>query len=79
MKQSEMRFLATLAARQGVSLAEFVQATQEAIDAAWNTLDPEAAAFQRKLFPEGKPSPALFIIRLAQYADSNMSDNGMTV
>lgn len=39
---------------------------QVAIDAAWN--DPACREMQQLLFPEGKPSPALFIKRMAEYA-----------
>ena len=35
---------------------------QEAIDAAWNSKDPSVKAFQRRLFPNGKPTPEEFIL-----------------
>ena len=35
---------------------------QEAIDAAWNSKDPSVKSFQRRLFPNGKPTPEEFIL-----------------
>lgn len=40
---------------------------QAAIDAAWNTEDPDAMTLQRELFPDGKPTPEQFIATVARY------------
>jgi len=41
---------------------------QRAIDAAWNTKNPDAIAFQNRYFPEGKPTVELFLERMTEYA-----------
>lgn len=41
---------------------------QRAIDAAWNTKNPDAIAFQNRYFPEGKPTVELFLKRMTEYA-----------
>lgn len=43
-----------------------------AIDAAWRSSDPEKVAFQRRHFPEGKPSAFRFICRMKLYALSRV-------
>ncbi len=52
---------------KGVPREEIEAAIQEAIDSAWSSHDPEARTLQRKIFRGSKPSPALFIGRLANY------------
>ena len=52
-----------VADREGKSYAEIEAAIQEAIDLAW--AEPEARAYQNAMFPEGKPSPAEFVGRMA--------------
>lgn len=39
---------------------------QEAIDVAWE--NPDGAELRAQLFPEGKPTPEIFVERLAAYA-----------
>ena len=53
-----------IAKQHGVSPKHVRAEIQKAIDAAWN--DPQGRAEQQRLFPEGKPSPELFITRLAE-------------
>lgn len=43
-------------------------AMQEAIDLAWQTTNPEAIEFQRRMFPLGKPTVGEFIITAKFYA-----------
>lgn len=57
--------LRIVAAREGKSLAEVEKAAQEAIDLAWE--NPEAMEYQSMLFPQGKPTAAEFIGRMAQH------------
>lgn len=54
-----------LAKSKGRPASQIRKEMREAIDAAWQTSDPAAQARQRQLFPEGKPSLELFILRLA--------------
>lgn len=42
------------------------KAMREAIDAAWR--NPDGAELREILFPEGKPTPKLFVQRMAVYA-----------
>ena len=50
-----------MAKKKGVSEVESRESICEAIEVAWNTLDPETKRQQRELFPCGKPSPEEFI------------------
>lgn len=52
-----------VADREGKSYAEIAAAMQAAIDDAWSK--PEFAEHQNELFPNGKPSEAEFIVRIA--------------
>lgn len=57
------------AVREGRSEDEVLKEAQAAIDAAWSrqTLsDAPENTLHRKLFPEGKPSPALFVGRIGR-------------
>ena len=49
--------------------------TQKAIDAAWDTTDPDTIAFQNQHFPEGKPSVDLFLKRMTAYARLKCREN----
>jgi len=53
------------------------EAIQQAIDAAWNS--PDGAELREKLFPEGKPSPELFVQRMAAYGRQRLSDTCKTL
>lgn len=44
---------------------------QAAIDAAWDTDELAAMKLQRELFPDGKPTPELFIATVARYMKEN--------
>lgn len=57
--------LARLSEIKKVPLHEIIQSTQEAIDLAWAHPTPAQKAFQEQHFPNGKPSPALFVGRIA--------------
>ena len=58
-------------ARQNRTSAEDVRREiQAAIDAAWSTDSPDTAAFQANLFPEGKPTPEVFIERISRYTQT---------
>ena len=61
MKQNIFQLIAK---RHGVTPEHVRAEIQIAIDAAWN--DPEGREEQLRIFPEGKPSPELFIARLAE-------------
>lgn len=50
---------------KGKQVSQIRKEMRIAIDAAWETEDLAARARQRQLFPEGKPSVELFILRLA--------------
>lgn len=52
-----------LAKDKGLSPNEILDEIQNAIDATWES--PNGAEKRAKLFPEGKPSPELFLMRLA--------------
>ena len=54
-----------MAKKHGVSEVEIRESICEAIEVAWNTLDPETKRQQRELFPRGKPSPEEFICVVA--------------
>ena len=54
-----------LAEREGVPFEEVEADIQETIDAIWSNQDSEIRERQARLFPEGKPSPAEFIGRMA--------------
>ena len=58
-----------LANENGMSKTEILDEMQNAIDAAWES--PNGADFREKLFPEGKPSPELFIRRMTVMAIMN--------
>ena len=45
-----------------------IRAMQAAIDAAWAS--PDGSELRERLFPEGKPSPELFVERVAIYAQA---------
>lgn len=62
--------ITALSIKKDVPCKEIEAALQEAIDEAWRCNDPESRDLQRELFRGKKPSPALFIARLAQYAKS---------
>ena len=51
---------------------------QAAIDAAWASEDVEARRLQDRLFPRGKPTPELFVAKIADFvrsgADSVLPD-----
>jgi hypothetical protein len=51
----------------GVSQEEFLAEIQQSIDATWN--NPKGAETRARLFPEGKPTPELFLQRIAQIVD----------
>ena len=53
------------AKEQGVSQKKFMDEIQYAIDVAWN--NPSSAEFRAKMFPEGKPTPEVFLQRVAQF------------
>lgn len=55
-----------LAQREGIPSEEVRKRMQESIDAAWDSQDPDAQAYQRQLFPAGKPTLEAFIVRLAR-------------
>lgn len=45
----------------GISPAQSRAEMQQAIDVAWATADPDAQAYQKQLFPGGKPTVEEFI------------------
>lgn len=61
--------IAVLAEKKGVPKAEIEAAIQSVIDETWSAIDPESSATRRKIFRGVKPSPALFVGRLARYAE----------
>lgn len=60
------KVIRTLAQRDGISCKEVLQKIQESIDAAWDNQDPAVRWKQLQLFPAGKPTPELFIARVAR-------------
>lgn len=54
-----------MAQDQGRPVSLVRKEMREAIDAAWQTEDLAARERQQQLFPEGKPSLELFVLRLA--------------
>ena len=68
MKQTIFQLIAK---RHGVTPEHVRAEIQIAIDAAWN--DPEGREEQQRLFPEGKPSPELFILRLAERVNQELN------
>lgn len=60
-----------LSEQHAIPRKEIEAAIQETIDEAWNSNDPVSHELQRKLFRGKKPSPALFISRIAQYVKNN--------
>lgn len=59
--------ITALSDKKGIPRTEIESAIQQAIDEAWNSHDPESHELQIKLFHGQKPSPALFISRLAKH------------
>ena len=57
-----------VADREGKSYAEIEAAIQEAIDLAW--AEPAAMEYQNAMFPEGKPSAAKSVGRMAGHASA---------
>ena len=57
--------LARLAETRRIPLHEITESIQEAIDLAWAHPTPAQQLFQSQHFPNGKPSPALFVGRIA--------------
>ncbi len=55
-----------IANENGMSKNEILDEIQNAIDAAWN--NPDGAKFREVLFPEGKPSPEVFLQRMTLMA-----------
>ena len=51
----------------GVSREEFLREIRQTIDATWN--NSNGAEARNTLFPDGKPSPELFLERIAQIVD----------
>lgn len=56
--------LEATAAQNNVPISEVLSDCNKAIDAAWATSDPAAKRRQETVFPEGKPSPEIFVARL---------------
>jgi len=66
-ENKELRLiLQGVAAQHGVSLEQVKRDIQEAINDTWDNPDPAIRARQRRLFPNGKPTIAEFIYRMAQ-------------
>lgn len=57
------------AKEHGVSQKDFLAEIQQTIDATWN--NPTGAENRAKLFPDGKPTPELFLQRIAQIVDES--------
>ena len=55
-----------LAQRHDVAASEVKRDMTYAINSAWNNPDPAVQEFQRKLFPNGKPSIDEFLLVLTQ-------------
>ena len=55
------RAIRETARRTGKTPKQCLADMQEAIDAAWETTDPAAQAYQKQLFPAGKPTVEEFI------------------
>lgn len=53
--------------RFGQSPEDVRREIQAAIDAAWDTEDPDAMKLQEDLFPDGKPTPEQFISTVAKH------------
>ena len=51
----------------GVSKKKFMDEIQHTIDVTWS--NPEGAENRARLFPNGKPTPELFLQRIAQIVD----------
>lgn len=66
-----------VALAQGISEEECRQEMQTFIDATWD--QPEGAEERAELFPEGKPSPELFIQRISAIIKAEMSDKRQTM
>lgn len=58
--------IVALALREGIPSEEVRKRMQESIDAAWDSQDPDGQAYQRQLFPAGKPTLEEFIVRMAK-------------
>lgn len=68
-KEEEQRGRAALeavAAQKNVPISKVLADCKEAIDVAWATSDPAAKRKQKIIFPEGKPSPEIFVARLGK-------------
>ena len=59
-----------MADREGKSYAEIEAAIQEALDFAWT--EPTAREYQDAMFPDGKPSVAEFVGRIAYLTKDKM-------
>lgn len=57
-----------IAEKKGVPKVEIEAAIHDVIEATWAGCDPVSRDTQRKIFRGVKPSPALFVGRLARYA-----------
>ena len=57
-----------LAEAKGVPQAEIVAGIQAVIDATWAGCDSVSRETRQKIFRGVKPSPAMFVGRLARYA-----------
>lgn len=66
-----------LAEIRNVPKEEIEAELQQIIDETWNSRDCDARSVQRKIFRGEKPSPALFIGRIAQYAKKQKSSPGL--
>lgn len=69
------RVLRTMAAQQGIPVFVVKMTIRRAIDEAWekSRSDPEAVATWDRYFPQGKPTPEQYILRLG-YAHENGED-----
>ena len=57
--------LLILAIRKGKTLDEIEEEIRMVIESIWDNPDPDVQRKQKELFPEGKPTPAVFVARLA--------------
>ena len=60
-----------LAETRNIPRAELEAELEQIIEETWCSHDPQAREIQRKMFRGKKPSPALFIGRIAEYTKKN--------
>ena len=73
MKNKKQNIFKRVAEHYGTTPDVIRAEIQIAVDAAWE--DPTRKESREKMFPEGKPSPELFIQRIAEYARHQRENN----